>query len=83
MHYKIVKAESLQKSLTRYQILGDSRWRLFDALLTSTTKEEFLSKAAGFNKRMISQRTGDAWYVTAQNHFDYVERNGRIVVIDD
>ncbi len=81
MRYTIVKAESLQKSLTRYQSVGDNRWKLFDALLKSSTQEDFLSKVAGFNKKMISQRTGDPWYVTATNHFNYVMRHGRIAVI--
>jgi hypothetical protein len=81
VRYKIVKADSLQKSLTKYQSVGDNRWKLFDALLKSTTKEDFLSKVAGFNRKMISQRTGDPWYVTATNHFNYVKRQGRIVVI--
>ena len=78
MRYKIIKDASLRSSMKRYQDLGDERWRLFDALLTSRTRSEYLSKVPGFVQEMVSRGTGKVWLVTPDNHFDYVLRNGRI-----
>jgi hypothetical protein len=78
MRYMIVKDASLRKSMARYRNLGDDRWRLFDALLTSSTRTEYLNKVHGFVQERVSRQTGKTWLVTAENYFDYVLRNGRI-----
>lgn len=80
MRYKIVKDSSLRNSMTRYRNLGDERWRLFDALLTSNTRTEYLNKVHGFLQERVSRQTGKIWLVTPDNCFDYVLRNGRIAL---
>ena len=78
MRYRIVKDASLRESMERYQANDDDRWKLFDALLRSSTYDEYMAKVRGFEQEMISKQTSKAWKVTPQNCFQYVLRNGRI-----
>lgn len=81
MKYKIVRDASLRKSMANYKGKDDERWKLFDALLTSTTYDEYMAKVNGFVQERASRRTGKSWFVTPKNCFDYVLRNGRIALI--
>ncbi len=78
MRYKILKDASLRESMRKYKEKGDERWMLFDALLSSSTDDEFVAKVRGFEKVMISRNTGKPWLATPQNFFKYVLRNERI-----
>jgi hypothetical protein len=81
MKYRIVRDASMRKSMADYKEKGDDRWKLFDALLTSTTYGEYITKVNGFVQERTSRRTGKSWFVTPKNCFDYVLRNGRIALI--
>ncbi len=78
MRDRIVKDASLRESMRKYKGKGYERWMLFDALLSSSTNDEFVAKVRGFEKEMISRNTGKPWLVTPQNFFNYVLRNERI-----
>lgn len=81
MRYKILKDASLRETLRKYKEKGDERWMLFDALLRSSTYEEYASMVDGFEQEMTSRKTGNPWKVTPENCFQYVLKNGRIGLI--
>jgi len=81
MKYQIMKDASLRESMRKYKDKGDQRWMLFDALLRSSTNEEYLAKVGGFEQEMTSRKTGNPWKVTPENCFQYVLKNGRIGLI--
>lgn len=83
VRYKIVKDASLRKSMTKYRNLGDERWRLFDAILTSTSRDEYLQKSLGFVQERESKTTGKTWLVTPENCFTYLCKSHRIEVLDN
>lgn len=82
MKYKIWKESSLRESMRKYKENGDERWMLFDALLRSSTYEEYDAKVSGFEQEMTSSKTGNPWKVTPKNCFQYVMKNGRIRLIE-
>lgn len=81
MRYKIVKDASLRESMRKNQENGEIRWKLYEALLTSSTYDEYMAKAGGIEQEFVSGKTGKAWKATADNCFKYVLRNGRIALI--
>jgi hypothetical protein len=81
MRYKILKDASLRESMRKYKEKGDERWMLFDALIRSTSKDEYMAKVRDFEKEITSRKTGKAWKVTPENCFQYVLNNGRIGLI--
>ena len=83
MRYKIVKDASLRQSMTKYRNLGDERWRLFDAILSSTSRDEYLQKTLGLVQERESKSTGKTWLVTPENCFTYLCKSHRIEVLDN
>ena len=82
MRYRIVKDASLRESMRRYQEKGDARWELFDALLRSSTYDEYMIKVRDFGEmEKTSRKTGNPWKITPLNCFQYVCRHGRIALI--
>lgn len=82
MKYKIVKDSSLRKSMHKYKEEGDERWKLFDALLSSSTFDEYIAKVHGFEQVMVSRVSGKPWYITPANHFGYELKIKRIEKIN-
>lgn len=82
MRYKILKDASLRESMRKYKEKGDERWMLFDALINSSSKAEYMAKVRGFEKEITSSKTGNPWKVTPENCFQYVLKNGRIAVAE-
>lgn len=81
MRYRIVKDASLRESMRKTKGNGEIRWKLYEALLTSSTYDEYMAKAAGIEQEFVSKITGKPWKATARNCFKYVLRNGRIALI--
>ncbi len=82
MRYRIVKDASLRESMRKNKERGEIRWKLYEALLMSSTHEEYMTKAAGIEQEFVSRSTGKLWKATAENCFKYVLRNGRIALMD-
>lgn len=81
MRYRIVKDASLRESMRKNKKNGEMRWKLYEALLTSSTYDEYMAKAAGIEQEFVSRKTGKPWKATAKNCFKYVLRNERIALI--